>query len=408
MAEPLVKGQRVFAAHLSAQTGLDPRVVGAWLKSEQSGSAAAGYEKRGYYDWLNIANTDSGPASGANSSAWKNPVSAAKATAEWIRGQGQIAREYGKPAAGIQAILHTAGQSPQAQIKAIGSSGWATAPDYGSKIEALFHELAGDHGLVHEAEFASAPGSYNAHSANAAGLAGALAPTLAASRPPAGPNAAQTSDILQLLQGQLSQGQQGSSLASTPLARPQSSGGPEQGAATPRVPSAPVAGPAEDKTDAALSLLSKLTQDSTSEAEAAPEVQGQAQAPVHPEVANGEALHPDKVTQLKGLTTFDGKPVAAWIGHILQYVESKGVKPEVESGYRSEQKQQEIWDSGVRPAAEPGHSKHELKAFPGGAVDLKNAQAVAKVLEHSPYAHLLVYAGSKDPVHFSHPVNGTY
>lgn len=114
------------------------------------------------------------------------------------------------------------------------------------------------------------------------------------------------------------------------------------------------------------------------------------------------------VTKLKGIVDFDGKKVAAWIAPILKYAQAHGVTPELESGYRSKAEQERIYNSGVRPAAVPGTSNHEGDAFPRGAVDLKNAQAVAKVLEHSPYAKTLVYAGAKDPVHFSHPHNGGY
>ena len=216
---------------------------------------------------------------------------------------------------------------------------------------------------------------------------------------------AQSADMQQLLALSAQPQQQSSAIAATPLSRPVSSGGPEQSSTGPRVPSAPTAPAqgAESHEAAVLALLNKLGQDA-----AAPPSSSEA---VHPEVAAGEAAHPEKVTALKGLVNFDGKPVPAWIGHILQYVErvSDGkVKPEVESGYRSEAEQERIYDSGVRPAAEPGSSKHELKDFPGGAVDLKNAKQVAEVLARSPYAHLLVWAGAKDPVHFSHPVNGTY
>lgn len=414
MAEALVKGQRIFAAHLAAKTGLDPRVIGAWLKSEQSGSAATGYEKRGYYDWLNIANTDSGPASGANSSAWRNPVSAANATAEWIKGRGQIAKEYGKPAAGITRILSAAGKDPQAQINAIGSSGWATAPDYGSKIGALFNELRSDKSLVHEAQRAGDASLYDNHTATAAASLAAMGLS--------GPHAAldgqgaaegqQSTDLSELLKALAQKPPAESTVAATQLARPASSGGPAQ-TGGPRVP-APLSSPAPaegERQDAILGLVRKLSQDSAAMPTAATTEAASAPAALHPEVANGEALHPDKVTQLQGLVHIDGKPVAAWIGHILQYVEkvtNGKVKPEVESGYRSEAEQRRIYDSGVRPAAKPGSSKHELKAFPGGAVDLKNAAEVAKVIARSPYAHLLVYAGAKDSVHLSHPVNGTY
>lgn len=143
MSEPLTPGQEKFAGTVARETGLDPRVVGAWVKSEQSGSAAEYYDNKNYHNYLNIANTDSGQKGGSHSSVWSNPETAGKATAEWMRGRGKVAGEYGKPAAGIMEILRYAGKSPQEQIEAIGRSGWATAPDYASKIGALYHELSG-------------------------------------------------------------------------------------------------------------------------------------------------------------------------------------------------------------------------------------------------------------------------
>jgi murein DD-endopeptidase MepM/ murein hydrolase activator NlpD len=251
MAEPLVPGQRKFAAALAGYTGLDPRVIGAWLKSEQSGSAASNYERRGYYDWLNIANTDSGPASGAHSSAWRDPISAAKATAEWMRGQGQIAREYGKPAPGITAILRTAGKSPQAQINAIGASGWATAPDYGSKIGALYGELGGLHLQPTAAAHAVAAGT----------IASEIAPHLEQ----AGPNANQSADLVSLLQQTLGAQQRPASAPATPLRRPQSAGGEEPAPGTPRVPQAAQEAPQQNNPAAILSVLSRLAADASPE-----------------------------------------------------------------------------------------------------------------------------------------------
>ena len=143
MAEPLTPGQEKFAGVVARETGLDPRVVGAWVKSEQSGSAAEYYDNKNYHNYLNIANTDSGQKAGSHSSVWSNPETAGKATAEWMRGRGQIASEYGRPAPGVSKILGFAGKSPQEQIEAIGRSGWASAPDYGAKIGALYHELSG-------------------------------------------------------------------------------------------------------------------------------------------------------------------------------------------------------------------------------------------------------------------------
>ena len=78
------------------------------------------------------------------------------------------------------------------------------------------------------------------------------------------------------------------------------------------------------------------------------------------------------------------------------------------SGYQTLAQQTAINNSGVRPAAKPGTLNHEMTAFPGGAVDVTNASQLSAILARSPYAQTLVWAGSKDPVHFSHPHNGSY
>lgn len=144
MSEDLTRSQQIFAGTFARETGLDAHVVGAWLKAEQSGEAAENYEHQGYNNWLNIARTDSGDASGAHSGVWANPESAAKASAEWIKGKGAIAHEYGTPAAGVQGILHTAGRNPQEQIKAIAGSGWASSGyEGGNTLRKIYSELSG-------------------------------------------------------------------------------------------------------------------------------------------------------------------------------------------------------------------------------------------------------------------------
>lgn len=114
-----------------------------------------------------------------------------------------------------------------------------------------------------------------------------------------------------------------------------------------------------------------------------------------------------------GTVTFDGKRVARWIGEALNYARAQGWKGTVNSGYRSDAEQKRIYDSGVRPAAKPrayggGGSNHEFTAYPGGAVDVSDAQTLARILAGSPYGRKLKWAGAKDPVHFSHPHNGSY
>jgi hypothetical protein len=112
-----------------------------------------------------------------------------------------------------------------------------------------------------------------------------------------------------------------------------------------------------------------------------------------------------------GTTNVGGKPVANWIAPILAYARKHGWQGTVTSGYRSTAEQAQIVRSGnAYPVAAPGHSNHQFTVYPGGAVDVDpgHAAQLSRILRHSPYAHLLVWAESKDPVHFSHPHNGGY
>jgi hypothetical protein len=113
-------------------------------------------------------------------------------------------------------------------------------------------------------------------------------------------------------------------------------------------------------------------------------------------------------TNARGTAAFEGKKVAAWIAPALQYARQHGWKGGVNSGWRSLGEQTRIYNSGVRPAARPGTSNHEFTGYPGGAVDVSDAAQLSAILRNSPWRKKLIWAGSKDPVHFSHPHGGSY
>jgi hypothetical protein len=137
-AQQMTPGQRAFATQLAAQTGLDPGVVSAWMLAEESGGAAQARERQGNFNWLNIGWTDSGRY-GTSGAVWSDPISAANATAGWLKGQDTVAG-YGRASAGIQAVLQTAGRPPATQIAALQHSGWASSgyPD----LPGLYQSLA--------------------------------------------------------------------------------------------------------------------------------------------------------------------------------------------------------------------------------------------------------------------------
>lgn len=114
------------------------------------------------------------------------------------------------------------------------------------------------------------------------------------------------------------------------------------------------------------------------------------------------------VPAAKGVAHFEGSTVAGWIAPILSYARKHGWKGKVSSGFRSFAEQKRIYDSGVRPAAVPGTSNHESSDYPRGAVDVTDAAGLSQILMRSPYASKLVWAGKKDPVHFSKPHGGHY
>lgn len=134
------------------------------------------------------------------------------------------------------------------------------------------------------------------------------------------------------------------------------------------------------------------------------------------DLRRGNALQKEKKIQTrdsspngkypKGVGSFEGVRVAEWIVQWLEYGRAHGWSGRVTSGYRTYADQKRIYDSGVRPAAKPGTSNHEQADFPGGAVDVTEAEQLSKILKaaHAP----LEWAGSKDPVHFSHPHGGSY
>jgi hypothetical protein len=124
-AQLLTPGQQQFATQLAAQTGLDSGVISAWMLAEESGGAAASRQAQGNNDWLNIGWTDSGRY-GTTDGIWSDPISAANATAGWLKGQNTIPG-YGTASAGVQSILSSAGQPPAQQIAALQHSGWASS-----------------------------------------------------------------------------------------------------------------------------------------------------------------------------------------------------------------------------------------------------------------------------------------
>lgn len=108
-----------------------------------------------------------------------------------------------------------------------------------------------------------------------------------------------------------------------------------------------------------------------------------------------------------GTANFEGHTVAAWIKPALQYARRQGWRGQVTSGYRSVGEQAQLYkefQAGTRagPVAKPGTSHHGMADYPGGAVDVTDAQTLSRIISQSRFRRLK-WAGAKDPPHFSHP-----
>ena len=128
--------QTAFAKRLQADTGLDPKVISAWMLNEEPASSS--HAPNGANNWLNIGAYDSGGWAFGGSSVWNDPNRAADATASFILGHavnGVNAPAYGSPS--IRAIIHSVGKSVKEQAAAIARSDWASSHYAGGPVAAL-------------------------------------------------------------------------------------------------------------------------------------------------------------------------------------------------------------------------------------------------------------------------------
>lgn len=114
-----------FAEELVRQTGLDPLMVGAWVRAEQGWSYSK-YVQRGYNNWLNIGPHWEAPE------LYGTPEQAAKYTADGLKGKNDLF--VNSPS--ILGIMGTVDQSAQQQAAYIGSSQWGTG-DFLDKFEGI-------------------------------------------------------------------------------------------------------------------------------------------------------------------------------------------------------------------------------------------------------------------------------
>lgn len=143
MSYELTGSQKTFVRELAAQTGLNTKTLQAWVLAEMGGKTSGAARKReaeGNYNWLNIAYFDAGPGSITKDKTWRSPKKAARATAQFLRGE-----RFG-PSSGIRKIIRTAGQDVDSQINAIANSGWASSGYEGGSV---LRNLAGNVQSLH-------------------------------------------------------------------------------------------------------------------------------------------------------------------------------------------------------------------------------------------------------------------
>jgi hypothetical protein len=130
----LSSNQSVFVSELAALTGLSPRVVAAWVLTEQQHNPDAGVDERDGDE--NLLNVDAPQSQNAYDASWGDPTVAARQTAKFLEG------EWGGASAPIQGIVAAAGTTPDDQMAAIAASRWS-APATTGRLAENYARLAG-------------------------------------------------------------------------------------------------------------------------------------------------------------------------------------------------------------------------------------------------------------------------
>ena len=113
--------QEEFVQRLAKDTKLDPSVLAGFAANEQPNDNPS---VEGSDNWLNIGYFDSGPGAPTQDKRFfEGPNKAGKTTAKFFK--GELANI--QPGADIPEIIKTAGKSPEEQIRAIQTSGWASS-----------------------------------------------------------------------------------------------------------------------------------------------------------------------------------------------------------------------------------------------------------------------------------------
>ena len=108
-----------------------------------------------------------------------------------------------------------------------------------------------------------------------------------------------------------------------------------------------------------------------------------------------------------GVTTFDGRPVAAWLKPYLDFARRNGWRGTLNSGFRDPAHSEALCFQMCGAPSCPGRcagraSNHAGSTKPKGAVDVSDFARFGQLMERCPHDPRIFNAlGAQDPVHFS-------
>jgi hypothetical protein len=108
----------------------------------------------------------------------------------------------------------------------------------------------------------------------------------------------------------------------------------------------------------------------------------------------------------KGVTRYDGVPVAKWMVPYLTYARNHGWKGRLVSGYRTPEYSDSLCRRMCGAPRCPGlcagrSSNHSGSERPRGAVDVSDYDNFGRIVAHAPYSPTLINRLPRDHVHYS-------
>ena len=113
-------------------------------------------------------------------------------------------------------------------------------------------------------------------------------------------------------------------------------------------------------------------------------------------------LHPTS-----GVTTFDGRPVAAWLKPYLVWARDHGWQGTLNSGWRDPAYSEHLCRAMCGAPRCPGRcagrsSNHSGSVTPAGAIDVSDYDRFGRLMRECPYEPRIFNSlGAQDPVHYS-------